>query len=72
MSDPGGVLISQSVYDSVADHLDTTFFDNEERKFKNISRRIRVWSWRGAGISDQCGASPALQGREDLDRAGRG
>lgn len=45
MADPGGVLISQSVRDSVAHPLDAVFFDNGERKFKNISRPIRVWSW---------------------------
>ncbi len=45
MADPGGVLISQSVRDSVVDRLDIDFFDNGERKFKNISRPIRVWSW---------------------------
>jgi adenylate cyclase len=45
MADPGGVLISQSVRDSVVHSLDVTFIDNGERKFKNISRPIRVWSW---------------------------
>ena len=45
MADPGGVLVSQSVHDGVADSLDAIFFDNGERKFKNISRPIRVWSW---------------------------
>ena len=45
MADPGGVLISQSVRDSIADRLDVAFFDNGERKFKNISRLVRVWSW---------------------------
>jgi class 3 adenylate cyclase/tetratricopeptide (TPR) repeat protein len=45
MADPGGVLISQSVRESVADEFDAMFFDNGERKFKNISRTIRVWSW---------------------------
>jgi adenylate cyclase len=45
MADPGGVLISQAVRDGVADEIDATFFDNGERKFKNISRPIRVWSW---------------------------
>jgi adenylate cyclase len=37
MADPGGVLISQSVRDSVVHSLDVTFIDNGERKFKNIS-----------------------------------
>ncbi len=45
MADPGGVLISQSVQDSVVNRLDFVFFDNGERKFKNIARPIRVWSW---------------------------
>ena len=45
MADPGGVLISQSVWDSVADRIDVVFFDNGDRKFKNIARPIQVWSW---------------------------
>ncbi len=45
MADPGGVLISHSVWDGVGDRLDEVFFDNGERKFKNIARTIRVWSW---------------------------
>jgi adenylate cyclase len=45
MADPGGVLISHSVRDIVAPLIDVPFFDNGERKFKNISRPIRVWSW---------------------------
>jgi len=43
MSESGGVLISQSVYDAFAPRLDgVVFFDNGLRKFKNISRPIRV------------------------------
>jgi adenylate cyclase len=45
MADPGGVLISQTVHDAVADDGECSFFDNGKRKFKNISRPIRVWSW---------------------------
>ena len=45
MAEPGGVLISQSVRESVAGKFDLAFIDNGERKFKNISRPIRVWSW---------------------------
>jgi class 3 adenylate cyclase/tetratricopeptide (TPR) repeat protein len=46
MAEPGGVLISQSAYDACAPNLnDIVFFDNGLRKFKNISRAIRVWSW---------------------------
>jgi adenylate cyclase len=45
MAEPGGVLISQSVQESAAPSVNATFFDNGERKFKNIARAIRVWSW---------------------------
>jgi adenylate cyclase len=45
MADPGGVLVSQTVHDAVADNRACVFFDNGQRKFKNISRPIRVWSW---------------------------
>jgi adenylate cyclase len=45
MAEPGGVLISQSVQEGAAASVQQTFFDNGERKFKNIARPIRVWSW---------------------------
>lgn len=45
MAEPGGVLISQSVQENSAPSVRSTFFDNGERKFKNIARAIRVWSW---------------------------
>lgn len=45
MADPGGILVSHSVHDAVADDPACIFFDNGKRKFKNISRPIRVWSW---------------------------
>ena len=45
MAEPGGVLIAQAVRASATEGLDHEFFDNGERKFKNIARPIRVWSW---------------------------
>jgi adenylate cyclase len=45
MAEPGGILISQSVWDAGVDRPGRSFFDNGERKFKNITRAIRVWSW---------------------------
>ena len=44
-ADPGGVLISQIVHDSIAGKLDIAFHDSGERAFKNIANPIRVWSW---------------------------
>lgn len=45
MAQPGGILISQSVRDSMEGEVSSIFVDNGERKFKNIVRPIRVWSW---------------------------
>jgi adenylate cyclase len=45
MAEPGGVLISQSVQENALPSVQVTFFDNGDRKFKNIARPIRVWSW---------------------------
>ncbi len=45
MAEPGGILVSQSVNDSIAGKLDAVFVDNGAKKFKNIARPIRVWSW---------------------------
>ena len=50
-AEPGGVLISETVHDSIAGKLDATFVDNGERAFKNIAKTIRVWSWPD-GLSD--------------------
>ena len=45
LAEPGGLLISQTVYENIAGKLDAAFADNGERAFKNIANPIRVWSW---------------------------
>ncbi len=45
LAEPGGLLVSQTVHESVAGKLDAVFLDNGEREFKNIAKPIRVWSW---------------------------
>ena len=74
MADPGGILISQPVRDSIAHALDETFFDNGERKFKNISRTIRVWSWPRALSALRAEGKPRLflgqfEGRSDDEKS---
>jgi len=46
VAEPGGICISESVRSALGRRppLDE-FFDNGERKFKNIERPIQVWSW---------------------------
>ena len=45
LAEPGGVLVSQMVNESIAGKVDADFLDSGEREFKNISKPIRVWSW---------------------------
>jgi adenylate cyclase len=45
MAEPDGLLVSHTVYESIAGKLDAEFADNGEREFKNIAKPVRVWSW---------------------------
>ena len=46
LAEPGGVLVSQAVYDQVRDRLDLAFEDLGERELKNIARPVRVYRLR--------------------------
>lgn len=73
MAEPGGVLIPHWVRDSLGNTLgETAFFDNGERKFKNINRPIRVWSWPRKLSSARAESKPrvfvaAFEGRSEHD-----
>lgn len=45
LAEPGGVAISNRVYDDVRDRLGTAFTDMGDQTLKNIARPIRVWRW---------------------------
>ena len=45
LAEPGGLLISHTVHESIAGKLDAEFADNGKREFKNIAKPVRVWSW---------------------------
>lgn len=45
MAPPGGLLISERVWEAIDQEHQAHFFDNGPRKFKNIARAIAVWSW---------------------------
>jgi adenylate cyclase len=73
MAEPGGVLISQSVQENAAPSVQATFFDNGERKFKNIARPIRVWSWPKRLRCLRAGGKPRLfltpfEGHDEVER----
>jgi len=42
---PGGICLSGTVQDHLAGTLDLVLEDGGERKLKNISRPVHVWSW---------------------------
>ena len=48
LAQPGGILISSSVYDQITGKLDLGFEDMGEQALKNISRPIRAFRVSGA------------------------
>ena len=51
-ADPGGLCISDVVYQSIAGKLDLAFEDLGGQTFKNISKPVHVWRWRVSGATD--------------------
>ena len=45
LAPPGGVAIAGNVEEQITGKIAATFTDLGERRFKNISRAIRVWQW---------------------------
>src|SRR6516165_9513748 len=46
IADPGGILISEKVYDEVEGKLDAVFEDRGEQQLKNISKPVRTYAVR--------------------------
>jgi len=47
LAEPGGVLVSNTVYEHVRDRLPFGFHDLGEQQVKNIARPVRVYRVRG-------------------------
>jgi adenylate cyclase len=45
LSEPGGMCISDAVYEQVRDRLGLSFEELGEQKVKNINRPVRAWKW---------------------------
>jgi adenylate cyclase len=52
LTDAGGVLVSNTVYDHVRDRLSCAFEDLGEQQVKNIARRVRVYRVRDASATN--------------------
>ncbi len=58
MCEPGGLCISDVVYQSIEGKTELLFADLGEQKLKNIDTPIRVWSWVvGAGAGQNVAAT---------------
>lgn len=49
LAGPGGICVSQSIYEQISGKIEIQFKDAGEHQVKNIARPIRVWSWDPAG-----------------------
>jgi len=54
---PGGVAISAKAHGEAGKHLDVSFVDAGNHRFKNIEQQVHVWTWEPAG-SDVRGRAP--------------
>jgi adenylate cyclase len=48
LAEPGGICVSERVYDDIRDRLNLNFADLGKRNLKNISRAIQCWAWHPA------------------------
>jgi len=63
IADPGGILISEKVYDEVEGKMDVSFEDRGEQQLKNISRPVRVYAVRAgahSALTERLSAAPPL------------
>lgn len=51
LAEPGGICISQRVYEDVQDRLEIEFMDLGKRELKNISRPVNCWAWQQGAVA---------------------
>src|SRR5437660_5090060 len=60
LAEPGGVLVSSTVYDHVRGKLPFTFVDAGERQLKNIEQPVRTYRVLIPGVAFTPGAAPFI------------
>jgi class 3 adenylate cyclase/pimeloyl-ACP methyl ester carboxylesterase len=60
---PGGVCISDIVYQTVQDRIGEPFRDMGSQRVKNISRPIKVWQWSPGAVRERQVSEVALKQR---------
>jgi len=61
LAEPGGVLVSSTVYDHVRGKLPFTFVDAGERQLKNIEQPVRTYRVLIPGVAFTPGAAPFIR-----------
>jgi adenylate cyclase len=61
LAEPGGVLVSNTVYDQVRGKLALTFEDAGERQVKNIEQPVRMYRLHIPGAPSKAAAKPVRQ-----------
>ena len=62
LAEPGGICVSDKVYEEVRDRTEFAFEDLGEKKVKNIDRPVQVWRWAGDPNAATGGNTSAGQG----------
>jgi adenylate cyclase len=68
-ADPGGILISEKVFDEVEGKLDVTFEDRGEQRLKNISKPVRAFAVCGgarSALTERMRVAPALPDKPSI------
>ncbi len=69
LSPAGGICISGSAYEQVQDKTSEVFEDLGDQQVKNISRPVRVWSWRNGAAETVAPPVSAQMATADLGQA---
>ncbi|WP_455373471.1 adenylate/guanylate cyclase domain-containing protein [Limibacillus halophilus] len=56
--EPGGVCISDVVYQNIQGRLGSEFRDGGQPALKNMERKVRVWNWRGPTSHEEQARAP--------------
>ena len=63
LADPGGICVSQSIFEQINGKIKASFEDAGAQQVKNIARPIRLWRWIADGAAAPGAAAPAKAGR---------
>ena len=68
IAEPGGVCLSERVYEDAAGKIDAAFEDIGEQALKNIARPVHVYRLRPSGANSRpsAGAAPGLRDKPSL------